>query len=210
MPVTTPRGVASPGRGVAQNYERGDSVPAQLSSFALVDAPAQPALPVRMPGADELQVLTSLDEVRAATNAVASTGQRLISIFTPDMEPALYDQPAFLEIIKRFVLGHSFAKVRVLVRDHSRVSTSSNRFIGMARRLSSYLEIRQLATRYRDITAAYCIADDRAIVYRLRADRWEGITAPNSPPVTRQYLMEFDACWQASLEQQHEARSARR
>ena len=210
MPCTAPGGAASAVRGVAQINEKHDRVPAQLSSFALEDAPPPAVLPVRMPGADELQVLTSLDEVRAATNAVASSGQRLISIFTPDMEPVLYDQPAFLEIIKRFVLGHSFAKVRVLVRDHSRVSTSSNRFIGMARRLTSYLEIRQLAAQYRDIAAAYCIADDRAIVYRLRADRWEGIAAPNSPPVTRQYLMEFDTCWQASLQQQLEARSARR
>lgn len=209
MPVTALRRAASPGRGVAQISEKPDRVPAQLASFALEDAPPPATLPFRMPGADELQVLTSLEEVRAATNAVAGLGQRLISIFTPDMEPALYDQPAFLELIKRFVLGHSFAKVRVLVRDHSRVATSSNRFIGMARRLTSYLEIRQLAAQYRDITAAYCIADDRAIVYRLRADRWEGISALNSPPITRQYLMEFDACWQASLDQQ-EARAARR
>ncbi len=209
MRRTAPHGVASPGPGVAQTSEQHDKVPAQLSSFALEDAPPAAALPVRMPGADELQVLTSLEEVRAATNAVAATGQRLISIFTPDMEPALYEQPAFLEIIKRFVLGRSFAKVRVLVRDPARAAVGSNRFVGMARRLSSCLEIRQLATQYRDITAAYCIADDRAIVYRLRADRWEGIAAPNSPPVTRQYLMEFDACWQASLDQ-HEARAARR
>jgi hypothetical protein len=209
MPLTAPRGAANPGRGVARISDNHTGVPAQLSSFALEDAPPTAALPVRMPGADELQVLTSLEEVRAATNAVAGSGQRLISIFTPDMEPALYDQPAFLEVIKRFVLGHSFAKVRVLVRDHSRASTSSNRFIGMARRLSSYLEIRQLAAQYRDITAGYCIADDRAIVYRLRADRWEGIVALNSPPITRQYLMEFDACWQASLEQA-EQRVARR
>jgi hypothetical protein len=194
---------------VARISDNDTSVPAQLASFALEDAPPPPPLPVRMPGADELQVLTSLEEVRSATNTVAASGQRLISIFTPDMEAPLYDQVAFLEIIKRFVLGHSFAKVRVLVRDHSRVSASTNRFIAMARRLTSYLEIRPLAAQYRDITSAYCIADDRAIVYRLRADRWEGIAAFNSPPVTRQYLMEFDACWQASTEQL-EQRVARR
>ena len=94
MPCTAPGGAASAVRGVAQINEKHDRVPAQLSSFALEDAPPPAVLPVRMPGADELQVLTSLDEVRAATNAVASSGQRLISIFTPDMEPLLYDQPA--------------------------------------------------------------------------------------------------------------------
>jgi len=193
---------ACPERGVHKIRENQQGVPAQLSSFGLADSPPPPPpLPVRMPAADELQVLTSLEEVRAATNAVAASAQRLLSIFTPDLEPPLYDQPAFLDIIKRFVLGHSFAKVRVLVRDHSRISTGTNRFIGMARRLSSCLEIRPLAAQYRDTTSAYCIADDRAIVYRLRADRWEGIAALNSPPVTRQFLAEFDGCWQASSEQ---------
>jgi hypothetical protein len=195
---------------VANPRDNHSGVPAQLSSFALEDAPLPPPdLPLHVVAADELQVLTSLEEVRAATNAIAASGQRLLSIFTPDMEPLLYDQPAFLEIVKRFVLGHSFAKVRVLVRDHSRASAGTNRFIAMARRLTSYLEIRPLAAQYRDITAAYCIADDRAIVYRLRADRWEGIAAPNSPPVTRQFLIEFDTCWQASAEQL-EARALRR
>lgn len=202
MPATASRRLQFQGRGVRRIRENQPGVPAQLASFGLEDSPPPPPpLPVQMPAADELQVLTSLDEVRAATNAVAASGQRLISIFTPDMEPLLYDQPPFLEIIKRFVLGHSFAKVRVLVRDHSRVSASTNRFIAMARRLTSYLEIRPLAAQYRDITSAYCIADDRAIVYRLRSDRWEGIAAINSPPVTRQYLVEFDTCWQASTEQ---------
>ena len=63
----------------------------------------------------------TLDEVRAATETVAASGQRLISIMTPDLEPEIYDQPAFLEIIKRFVLGRSFAKVRVLMRDQARL-----------------------------------------------------------------------------------------
>ncbi len=39
---------------------------------------------------------------------------------TPDLEPEIYDQPPFLEIIKRFVLARSFAKVRVLLRDQAR------------------------------------------------------------------------------------------
>ena len=79
------------------------------------------------------------------------------------------------------MLGHSFAKVRVLMRDQARLSNGANRFIAMAHRLTSYLEIRIRAPQYRELTAAYCIADDRAIVYRLRADRAEGIAGFNNP-----------------------------
>jgi hypothetical protein len=164
----------------------------------------------RRPAAETLHLLSNLDEVRAATETVAASGQRLISIMTPDLEPEIYDQAAILEIIKRFVLGHSFAKVRVLMRDQARLAHGANRFIAMAHRLTSYLEIRLRAPQYRELAAAYCIADDRAIVYRVRADRAEGIAGFNNPPIARQYLQEFDAIWQASATEQREVRIARR
>jgi hypothetical protein len=194
------------------NSEERSKTSARLSSFALEDTPAgaeAPSLPEPVPVPETLHVLTSIDEVRRACVTVAGSGQRLISILTPDLEPDLYDQPAFLEVIKRFVLGRSFAKVRILVRDHARLSGSGNRFVAMARRLTSYLEIRIRAPQFRDLNSAFCIADDRAIVYRLRADRWDGIAGFNNPPVARQYLAEFETLWQASAEDR-DLRSARR
>jgi hypothetical protein len=195
---------------VTGTRESSATTSARLSSFGLEDGPIMPAvLAERRPTTETLHVLTSFDEVRAATETVAASGQRLISIMTPDLEPEIYDQAALLEIIKRFVLGHSFAKVRVLMRDQARLSSGANRFIAMAHRLTSYLEIRIRAPQYRELTAAYCIADDRAIVYRLRADRAEGIAGFNNPPIARQYLQEFDAVWQASMIEEREVRVAR-
>jgi hypothetical protein len=184
---------------------------ARLASFGLEDGPLIAAvLEQRLPPPETLHVLSTLDEVRTATETVAAGGQRLISIMTPDLEPEIYDQAAFLEIIKRFVLGRSFAKVRVLLRDQARMGNGANRFVAMAHRLTSYLEIRVRAAQFRELTAAYCIADDRAIVYRLRADRAEGIAGLNNPPIARQYLQEFDAIWQASATEEREVRIARR
>ena len=190
--------------------DSGATTSARLSSFGLEDGPLTMAvLTERQPATETLHVLTSFDEVRAATETVAASGQRLISIMTPDLEPDIYDQAALLETIKRFVLGHSFAKVRVLMRDQARLSNGANRFIAMAHRLTSYLEIRLRAPQYRELSAAYCIADDRAIVYRVRADRAEGIAGFNNPPIARQYLQEFDAVWQASAIEERELRAVR-
>jgi hypothetical protein len=195
---------------VTGTRDSGATTSARLSSFGLEDGPLTMAvLTERQPPTETLHVLTSFDEVRAATETVAASGQRLISIMTPDLEPEIYDQAALLETIKRFVLGHSFAKVRVLMRDQARLSNGANRFIAMAHRLTSYLEIRLRAPQYRELSAAYCIADDRAIVYRVRADRAEGIAGFNNPPIARQYLQEFDAVWQASEIEERELRAVR-
>jgi len=165
-------------------------------------------------GPETLTVLTSLAEVRAAVNEIAACAQRLISIYTPDLEPDLYDQTAFLEVIKHFVLTRSFSKVRVLLGQPTRVMRDSNRFVAMGRRLSSCIDIRyvtaETTTESPQRASAYLIADDRAIVYRLRADTWDGVADANNPPAARLYLQEFDNIWNASAAEHHSLRAARR
>ncbi len=160
-------------------------------------------------GAETLSVLTSLAEVRAAVNEIAATAQRLISIYTPDLEPDLYDQTAFLDVIKHFVLTRSFSKVRVLLAEPTRVMRDSNRFVAMGRRLSSCIDIRYVTAQAPQRASAYLIADDRAIVYRMRSDTWDGIADANNPPAARVYLQEFDNIWNASAAE-HGLRVARR
>lgn len=160
-------------------------------------------------GPETLTVLTSLSEARAAVNEIAASAQRLISIYTPDLEPDLYDQTAFLEVIKHFVLTRSFSKVRVLLAEPTRVMRDSNRFVAMGRRLSSCIDIRYVAAQSPQRASAYLISDDRAIVYRMRADTWDGVADANNPPAARLYLQEFDNIWNASAAE-HGLRVARR
>ncbi len=147
---------------------------------------------------NHVRVISSLEEMRAAIDAVAASAQRLMSIYTPDLEPDLYDQNAFLEIVKRFVLARRFAKVRVLLSDSTRLLRDNNRFIAMGRRLTSCIDIRALVKPATQRACGYLIADDRAIAYRLHPDRWDGVADLDNPPVARQYLDEFDEIWHAS------------
>jgi hypothetical protein len=158
---------------------------------------------------ESLMVFTTLPEARQAVNRAAASAQRLMSIYTPDLEPDLYDQTAFLEIVKHFVLARSFSKVRVLLVEPTRVMRDSNRFVAMGRRLSSCIDIRYVAAQSPQRASAYLIADDRAIAYRMRADTWDGIADFNNPPVAKLYLTEFDTVWNASAPE-HGLRVARR
>ena len=181
---------------------------AQLASARYAPESATPGTPSPR-NSESLTVLTSLVEARAAVNKAAASAQRLISIYTPDLEPDLYDQSAFLEIIKHFVLARSFSKVRVLLVEPSRVMRDSNRFVAMGRRLSSCIDIRYVTGDAPQRASAYLIADDRAIVFRMRADTWDGIADFNNQAVAKLYLTEFDTVWNASAPE-HGLRAARR
>ena len=147
---------------------------------------------------EPLQVLTTLEDVRAASRRAVSGAQRLISIFTLDLEPQLYEQAAFLDLVKRFLLSHSFAKVRLLTQ-RAVPYTSPHKLAAMRRRLSGHIEIRTLNPQYAARTSGMLIADARAIVYRAQVGSWDGVAGFNQPPIARLYLQEFDEMWIASV-----------
>jgi hypothetical protein len=143
------------------------------------------------------QVLSTLEEVRAAVVEVTGLANRSLSILTHDLEPEIYDHDDFLETLKRFILARSFARVRVLIHDPTRVIKTGSRFVTMGRRLNSYIEFRDIKPEYRTHADAFCIADEHALMYRARADSWEGMSDTYEPAVARIYLGTFDALWNA-------------
>ncbi len=165
----------------------------ELSLLSQAPAPRLDLPPLETP--PQVNVVTSLEETLAATIRIAGSAQRLMSIYTPNLEPELYDQPPFLEIIKRFVLARSFAKVRVLLGDGSRMIRDVHRFVAMSRRLTSYIDIRALGADAPNPHPGYIIADDRAILYRANAAQWDGVADHDNPAVARMHLADFDAQW---------------
>lgn len=136
--------------------------------------------------------------MRQAAIEVVREAKRKVSIFTHDLEPGIYDNPEFLEIVKRLVLSQAYARIRVLIADPARAVKSGNQFVHLGRRLNTYIEFRHVREDLRTHAEAFCIADQTALVYRLQARRWEGIADTHEPAVAKLYGTMFDEIWLAS------------
>ena len=143
-------------------------------------------------------VISTREEMRQAVIEVAREARRKVSIFTHDLEPGIYDDPDFLEVIKRLVLSQTYARIRVLIADPTRAIKNGNAFVYLGRRLNSYIEFRHVREDLRTHAESFCIADETALVYRLQAERWEGIADTYEPAVARLYGQMFDEIWLAS------------
>jgi hypothetical protein len=143
------------------------------------------------------QMLTNVSEVRAAVMQVTGVANRTLSILTHDLEPEIYDHDDFLETLKKFILARTFARVRVLILQPARVLLSASRFVAMGRRLNSYIEFRRVPPELSGHPEAFFIADEHALVYRARAENWEGISDTYEPAVARMYLSKFETLWNA-------------
>lgn len=143
-------------------------------------------------------ILSSKDETRQAAVAIASVAKRSLAILTPDMEPGIYDHDDFLDVAKRLVLSKRYAKIRVIVTDPAKAIRNGNRFVGVARRLNTYIDLRNAHADYQGHREALLIADDSALLYRIDSSRWEGIADSYDPVVARRYLEFFDSIWNVS------------
>jgi len=144
-------------------------------------------------------ILSNLEEYRAAVAEIATRARRTLSIYTPDLEPQIYDHDSFLEPVKRLVLARSHARLRVLISDPGRAVREGNRFMMMARRLTSYIDLRNVASEYRSNPCSFIIADDKAIVFRQQCSRWEGMVDFDDIAIVKRYLAFFDEVWAGSL-----------
>ena len=143
-------------------------------------------------------VISTQEEMRQAAIEVVKEAKRKVSIFTHNLEPGIYDDPEFLEVVKRLVLSQTYARIRVLIADPSRAVKNGNNFVHLGRRLNTYIEFRHVREDLRTHAEAFCIADETALVYRLQAGRWEGIADTHEPSVARLYGNVFDEIWFAS------------
>jgi hypothetical protein len=161
---------------------------------------ADPGAEVEMqdtsPPETERHILSTLEEVRRGVIDIASKAARSITIMTPDLEPGIYDNEEFLEVVKRLVLAKRYARIRVLVTDPARTVRTGNSFVSLGRRLNTYIDFRNLREDSRKaVHCSYIIADDQAILYRVNGRGYDGIMGFGEAPVAQQYLKEFEQPW---------------
>jgi len=156
---------------------------------------------------NERKVLSNFEDVRDAAVEAAGTAKRSIAIYTPDLEPGIYDYGPFLEAVKRLVLAKRYARVRVLISDPARTIRNGNKLVSLGRRLNTYIDFRNVHDDYREEHhEAYLIADENAVLYRADAGKWQGISGLHEPAIARKHLEVFEKIWEAS-EYRHDLRA---
>lgn len=140
--------------------------------------------------------LSSLRDNREAAVAVAVLAKRELALFTPDLEPLIYDQEEFLGVVRALATRSRFSRIRVICLDSGPSVRAHHRFIGLAQRFSSYIEVRRASSDHAGLTDTCLVADETAFLYRPLFSRYEGYAELQAPMEARQRLKGFDDIWQ--------------
>ena len=106
---------------------------------------------------DELVHVTTRDDCQAISLALARQAKHSLTIFSYDLEPSLYNSPAFYDAARNVIGSDPNAIIRILVYDISRTINRGHRLLDLSQRLSSRVQIRKLPRKYHH---AFLIADD--------------------------------------------------
>lgn len=155
--------------------------------------------PFVLGGTADAQPFDDINDARAHALAMIGQARRSICIYTPDLEPRLYDHSSIQQACTRFLLAHPRNRLRILISDPSRALRNGHRLITLARRLTSNLHIRRRHPDYPAQTSAFLIVDDCGLLIRSEADQLVGHALYQHPGRARQQQRLFDTAWDHSL-----------
>lgn len=114
-------------------------------------------------------LINTREDYRDAIITMMSQARQQIDIFTPDLEPAVFDTRKAEESIFRLSRQHPDTKIRILVKDSMRSVQNGHRLIRLAQRLTSSVFIHNPSPRQINQPGSYVIVDQTGIVFRTTA-----------------------------------------
>jgi len=138
--------------------------------------------------------LTSAGDNRVAALQIAQSARRSLALLSVDLDPFIYDEEPFLAAVRQLATSSRYASIRILVQDSARVVREGHRLVELARRLSSFIELRKPHADYQNLAETFLIADEHSVLYRTLASRFEGI-AGRDPMLAREKLKLFNQIW---------------
>ncbi|MEE9493969.1 MAG: hypothetical protein V3W04_11390 [Gammaproteobacteria bacterium] len=145
----------------------------------------------------ELELQTS-DDVRHATDLMVQQATHSLDIFSRDLDEAIYDREAFLDAIRQLCIRNRKTEIRVLIQEPKIATKSGHRFIDLARKLSSSIEMRHVYSDYQQYNKAFLIADRIGMIKRPFADLFEGSANFNCQVIATRQREFFTEVWERS------------
>ena len=139
--------------------------------------------------------LESAEQNRAASIALVTQAHHSLDIVSRDLDHKIYDNEEFKAVVKHLATSSPKAKIRVLIQDSEKVVKQGHRLVELARRLTSFIDIRIQGKRFKEFNEAWLIVDSKAWVRRPFADKYNADIDFSAARQLRETSKTFTAMW---------------
>jgi predicted GNAT family N-acyltransferase len=142
--------------------------------------------------------LKGLEDNKMAAIHMARQGQRSLNLFTPNLDPRVFDNEEFIEAVKKIALHNPRSRVNILILNPAEVVSRGHRIVELARKISSHIFINRADTEDQHHVDTFMVVDNVGIIRRAHNDRFEGLAEFNNPGEARLLLKTFNEAWERS------------
>jgi predicted GNAT family N-acyltransferase len=139
------------------------------------------------------------DQAIATVNELLGLARRELCIYTRDLDPALFDNDAALEHLRRIGIAGPRTSIRVVIQHPQAPLRDGHRLVNLARRLPSVFQFRvPLNDEDLQYPSAFLLTDRRSYYFRVLGSRFEGEAHTYAPGRHAQLLDYFNQVWERS------------
>lgn len=142
--------------------------------------------------------LKGLEDNKQAAIHMVKQGKRSLNLFTPNLDPRVFNNDDFIDAVKKVALDNPRSRVNILILDPSEVVSRGHRIVELARKISSHVFIHRADEEDQNHVDTFMIVDDIGIIRRAHNDRFEGLAEFNNPAEARLLLKTFNDAWERS------------
>ncbi len=139
--------------------------------------------------------ISTLEELRDASLAMAQQCHRSLEIISRQLDPRVYDNEAFSNALRQLALQSQYARIRILVLEPAALVSRGHRLLELAGRMSSFFEIRVPGVEHQGCNEACLIADAVGAIHMPIADRYEGRLDFNNHQLAGELRRRFEEIW---------------
>lgn len=141
------------------------------------------------------QLLSTRAEFRAAACELAYTAKLQLNILTYAFEREIYGHADFVQAVQALATQNKMARIRILIHSPEWAARSGHRLVELSRRLSSFIELRELHEQDKQLSSEVLIADEKALLFRESPDTLVALYQPAAPQDARHWLRRFEGLW---------------
>ncbi len=147
--------------------------------------------------AGPIEISTSADQRNAAL-ALITQSKRALTIYSHDLDHAVYDDPELVEAVRQLAIRSRVSDIKILVRNPQRIVQQGHRLVELSRRLVSFIKIRKVTEEYQHHNDTFLIVDQCGLVHNKTGEGYRATVNFNAPSEAALLLHFFNEVWERS------------
>lgn len=144
----------------------------------------------------DLWLLRSANDFRDHSIKLLSSTSRQISVLSKNLDPSIYGQSQFLDLLSKLARSGSQVEIKFLVKDFKPAIESGHPLIKLAQRLSSKIQLKKLTQEPENNDMGFIICDLRGLLYQNDETVYQGFANYNAAPEIKSLREEFHYLWE--------------